>query len=188
MGKGILFVISGPSGVGKGTVLKELMGKVPDVVYSVSATTRPPRQGEKDGKDYFFLSAEEFKKGIAENKWLEWARVHNSYYGTPRLFVEQKLHEGHNVILEIDTQGARQVKERCPDAVFIFLTPPSVEDLTKRLEKRGTDSLQDKKIRLRNAIAEMEDAEWYDYCVVNDSVQRAAQEIKEIMDREKGGI
>lgn len=124
MGKGKLFVLSGPSGVGKGTVLDKLLSDFKDVQYSVSATTRKPRPGEKDGVDYFFLSREKFFKMVENNEFIEWAEVHNNYYGTPKIFVDKCLAEGKDVILEIDIQGARQVKKLYPDAIFIFFGSP----------------------------------------------------------------
>ncbi len=187
MKEGKLFILSGPSGVGKGTVLRELLRQRKDLVYSVSATTRPPRPGEVNGKDYFFLTPEDFQKGIEENLWLEWARVHNHLYGTPRDFVEKTLQAGKHIILEIDVQGARQIKKKCPEGVFIFLAPPSLEELAQRLEKRGTDSSQEKEIRLQNALQEMEEQDDYNYIVINDELQETVNRIKRIIcDEERG--
>lgn len=168
--EGILFVVSGPSGVGKGTVIKEVLKVIPDINLSISYTTRPPRKNESNGKDYFFVSEEEFNRMIETGGFLEWARVHGNLYGTPRLWVEEKLKKNEDVLLEIDTQGARQVKKVFPQGVFIFLLPPSVEALLSRLRNRGTESERDIEIRLNNARDECKEWEWYDYVVVNETI------------------
>ncbi len=186
MKEGKLFVLSGPSGVGKGTVLKELLRQKKDIVFSVSATTRAPRPGEIHGRDYFFLKPEEFKKGIEENRYLEWAKVHNHLYGTPRDFVEKTIQSGNHIILDIDVQGAKQIKEKCPSGVFIFLAPPSLEELARRLDKRGTDSCGEKKTRLQNALREIEEKKGFNYVVVNDRLQKAVDQIRKIICQEEG--
>jgi len=168
--EGILFVVSGPSGVGKGTVINEVLKVIPDINLSVSYTTRPPRKNETNGKEYFFVSEEEFDRMINDGEFLEWARVHGNFYGTPRSFIEEKLGKNKDVILEIDTQGARQVKRIFPDGVFIFILPPSIEALLTRLRSRGTDCERDIEIRLRNARDELNEWEWYNYIVVNETV------------------
>ncbi|MGM0410175.1 MAG: guanylate kinase [Bacillota bacterium] len=185
MRKGILFVLSGPSGVGKGTVLDALMEDFREVEYSVSATTRDPRPGEIDGEDYFFISEEKFNKMKEKNKFIESAKVHNNYYGTPKDYVEKSLNEGKDIILEIDIQGAKQVKKKCPEAVFIFLKPPSLEELKNRLSKRDTENEKNKKIRLKNAKKEIDEISEYDYSILNDKVENAVEKLKTIILKEK---
>ncbi|MGM0414499.1 MAG: guanylate kinase [Bacillota bacterium] len=185
MSKGILFVLSGPSGVGKGTVLDRVFEQYQDVEYSVSMTTREPRPGEVDGEDYFFVSTSEFKKYKDNDGFIESACVHGNFYGTPKKFVKEALKEGRDIILEIDINGARQVRKNFEDAVYIFLTPPSFDELKNRLIKRDSESKADLEIRLRNARSEMSDADDYDYKVVNDKVDSAAERIIEIIEKEK---
>lgn len=185
MSKGILFVLSGPSGVGKGTVLDRVFDQYQDVEYSVSMTTREPRPGEVDGEDYFFVSTSEFKKYKDNDGFIESACVHGNFYGTPKKFVKEALKEGRDIILEIDINGARQVRKNFEDAVYIFLTPPSFDELKNRLIKRDSESKADLEIRLRNARSEMSDADDYDYKVVNDKVDSAAERIIEIIEKEK---
>lgn len=185
MSKGILFVLSGPSGVGKGTVLDRVFDQYQDVEYSVSMTTREPRPGEVDGEDYFFVSTSEFKKCKDNDGFIESACVHGNFYGTPKKFVKEALKEGRDIILEIDINGARQVRKNFEDAVYIFLTPPSFDELKNRLIKRDSESKADLEIRLRNARSEMSDADDYDYKVVNDKVDSAAERIIEIIEKEK---
>jgi len=181
MNKGILFVLSGPSGVGKNTVLDALFKEYDGVSYSVSATTREAREGEVEGEDYFFISEEEFKNIEKKNGFIECALVHGHYYGTPKKFVDEKLESGEDIILEIDTQGAKQVREKYPDAVYIFLLPPSLEELKNRLDKRDTEDTKNKSIRIKNARAELKEVHKYDYEVVNDSLEDAVREIKKII-------
>ncbi|MGP3777772.1 guanylate kinase [Halanaerobium saccharolyticum] len=185
MSKGILFVLSGPSGVGKNTVLDELFKNFEGVSYSVSATTRERREGEVEGEDYFFISEAEFKEIEAEDGFIESAVVHGHYYGTPKKFVDQKLDEGEDIILEIDTQGAKQVREKYPEAVYIFLVPPSLEELENRLDKRGSESDKSKNLRLKNARQELKEVHKYDYEVINDSLSDAVREIKKIIIKEQ---
>lgn len=185
MSEGILFVLSGPSGVGKGTVLDRLFENYNGVNYSVSMTTREPRQGEVEGEDYFFVSDEKFQEILARDGFIESARVHGNYYGTPRSYVKETLARGEDIILEIDIQGANQVREIFPDAVFIFLMPPSLEALSRRLEKRGTESRKSRDVRLENARAEMAEAEKYDHVVLNDELDQAVAKLKEIIEKEK---
>jgi guanylate kinase len=180
--KGLLVVISGPSGVGKGTVRQALFSmKGHNLVYSVSMTTRKPRPGEVDGIDYFFISEEEFKERIKQNAFLEYANFVGNYYGTPQEKVEQQLDEGHEVVLEIEVQGALQVKAKRPDAVFIFIAPPSMIDLEHRLVHRGTENDNTIRERLEKARREIKLAPEYDYIVINDEVNNAADRIMAII-------
>lgn len=183
--KGLLLVLSGPSGAGKGTVCRALVRNEPSLRLSVSATTRPPRPGEVDRVDYFFLDSEMFNKMIKDGELLEYAEVYNNYYGTPLPFVKESLKEGRDIILEIDIQGALQVKEKYPEAVLIFITPPSAFDLKKRLFFRGADAPEVIEKRLRCASAEMKLAERYDYIVINDEVKMAVEQIRAIITAEK---
>lgn len=185
MKKGFLLVISGPSGVGKGTVLHDLMNTQENLVYSVSATTRKKRDGEIEGVSYFYLNHDEFKKMIAEDKFLEYAQVHNNYYGTPKEFVEKKINEGKIVILEIDVQGALNIKKNTDNGVFIFLAPPSLKELKKRIVGRGTETDEDIKIRMNNAKKELEYIKDYDYIVINDHLNSAITSVNEIINAEK---
>ena len=185
MHKGMLLVISGPSGVGKGTVCRALMNKIPALKLSVSVTTRKAREGEKDGVHYFFRTEEEFKKMIESGQFLEYACVFNkSYYGTPKKYVEDQLKSGNHVVLEIDVQGAMQVIKNYPDAVTIFIVPPSLEILKQRLVCRGTESSEMIQARLATADREMLLMDHYDYVVVNDVLDVAASQVKTIIQAE----
>ena len=179
--KGCLFVISGPSGAGKGTVCDRIRELLPQAVFSVSATTRPPRNGEKDGEHYFFVSRSRFEQMINDGALLEYDRHFGNYYGTPKKFVVERLCEGKDVILEIDVAGALQVKENYPDCRLIFLAPPSIEALKERLKKRNSES--DEQIAERLARVENETANLnrYDYVVINDRLDKAVEEIIEIL-------
>ncbi|EEI87011.1 guanylate kinase [Anaerococcus lactolyticus] len=185
MKKGFLLVISGPSGVGKGTVLHDLMNTQTNLVYSVSATTRKKRDGEIEGVSYFYLNHDEFEKMIEEDKFLEYAHVHNNYYGTPKEFVEKKINEGKIVILEIDVQGALNIKKNTDNGVFIFLAPPSLKELKKRIVGRGTETDEDIKIRMNNAKKELQHIKDYDYIVINDHLNSAITSVNEIINAEK---
>ncbi|WP_188454444.1 guanylate kinase [Virgibacillus oceani] len=182
--KGILFVLSGPSGVGKGTVRKELFEQDTDLRYSISMTTRNIRPGETDGVDYFYKTKEEFETLIDQNQLLEYAQYVNNYYGTPREYVEKTLAEGHDVFLEIEVQGALQVKENFPEGVFIFLFPPSLEELKNRIVSRGTETEDLVINRLKAARDEIEMMDAYDYVVVNDRVDHAVEKVQSIIQSE----
>ncbi len=175
--KGRLIVYSGPSGVGKGTVIKEAMKKEPSLVMSISATTRSPREGEEDGVNYFFITKEQFEKKIEANEMLEYAQYNGNFYGTPKDFVRQKLEEGKNVVLEIEVQGALQIREKMPEALLIFLMPPSFEELKERLVGRHTETKEQIKGRLCAAKREMKEAVKYDFIVINDKVEKASLDI-----------
>lgn len=180
--RGLLIVLSGPSGVGKGTVRKAIFESDDnDFQYSISMTTRQMRPGEVDGVDYFFRSKEEFEELIAKGEMLEYAEYVGNYYGTPLSYVEETLAQGKDVFLEIEVQGAKQVKEKVPDGVFIFLTPPDLEELRSRIVGRGTDSIDVIDERMRVAKEEIEMMALYDYAVVNDEVPKAVKRIKEII-------
>lgn len=183
--KGLLIVVSGPSGSGKGTVLNKLFSLRNGIFYSVSATTREPRPGEIEGKNYFFLSKEEFTRQIASGNMLEHAQYCGNYYGTPRIAVEERLNRGDDVILEIDVQGAAKIRQSCPDSVSIFLMPPSLAELEKRLKSRGTESEEKIRNRLATAKAEIDARENYDYIVINDVISTAAKKISSIITAEK---
>ena len=185
MRKGLLIVISGASGTGKGTVCKKILADSPEVAYSVSATTRKPRAGEVDGKEYYFLSVEQFKTWIAEEKFLEYAEVYGNFYGTPLNKIEERLNLGDDILLEIDVQGALNVKQKCPDGVYIFLLPPSLEELKRRIEGRGTENPESLSRRLKNAVAEIKIGLNYDYVVVNDTIDNAAAQILAILTAER---
>lgn len=185
MKRGNLLVLSGPSGVGKGTVLDKLLTNFDQVEYSISATTRKPRQGELDGRDYFFMEEDNFFKKVEKKEFIEWAKVHNNYYGTPHDYVESILEQGKDIILEIDIQGAKQVRETYPEAIFIFLTPPSLEELEQRLDRRGSEDEKNKAIRLKNARDELKEQRYYNYQIVNDKLMEAVNKLKSIIIAEK---
>lgn len=183
--KGILIVVSGFSGAGKGTLMKELLKNYPgQYTLSISATTRQPRDGEAHGREYFFITKEEFEKMIAEDQLIEYARYVDNYYGTPRAYVEQKLEEGKDVILEIEIQGAMKVKEAFPETVLLFVTTPTACELKNRLTGRGTESEAVIDSRLRRAVEEADGMDRYDYLVVNDDLEICTRELHNIIQGE----
>ena len=187
MSKGKLLVLSGPSGVGKGTVVAELQKIRDDVCFSVSATTRAPRPGEEDGVSYFFVTKETFEQMIEQNELLEYAKFVDNYYGTPRAYVEQKLEEGMNVVLDIEVQGARNITREYPDAVSVYMIPPTYQELERRLRGRGTENEKQIQGRLKTAIQEAKAADFYRYIIVNNNLNEAVNELNAIITAEKSG-
>lgn len=183
--KGVLIVISGPSGAGKGTICKKLIEKNKNIYLSVSATTRSPREGEIDGVNYYFITKEEFERRVKENGFIEYAEVHGNFYGTPRVNVDKMLEEGKDVILEIDIQGALQVKENFKEGVFIFILPPSMEELKRRIIKRGSETEESLMTRFKNAYKEINYVSKYNYAVVNDTLELAVSKVEAIIAAEK---
>ena len=182
--RGKLIVVSGPSGAGKSTVVFKVMEQRGDVCFSVSVTTRSPRPGELDGREYFFIDHERFQEMVDRNELLEHATYVSNSYGTPRRYVEEKLNAGFNVVLDIEVQGARQVSEKMPDAVKIFIAPPSLEELERRLTGRGTESPEVVRGRLERARQEYLEADFYDYLIINDDAGHAASELNAIITAE----
>ena len=179
--QGILVVVSGFSGAGKGTLMKELLKRYDNYALSVSATTRQPREGEKDGEDYFFVNREYFQQMIEEGRLVEYAQYVNHYYGTPRDYVEKKMAGGKDVILEIEIQGALKVKKRFPDALLIFVTPPSAGELRRRLVGRGTETIEVINARLRRAAEEASGMEAYDYLLINDEIDACVEQMHQLI-------
>lgn len=187
--KGNLLVISGPSGTGKGTVCRRLLAARPEIAYSISATTRAPREGEQNGREYWFLSKEEFQQMIAQNRLLEWAEVYGNYYGTPADKVREMLDSGRDVLLEIDTQGALNVQKMfLKEGTFIFLLPPSLAELERRIRGRGTETEEAIKRRLRAAIDEIPRGNNYDYIITNDTVEDVVEKIGHIIEAERCAV
>ena len=186
--KGRLFIISAPSGTGKGSVIKNILEKNPELVYSISATTRRPRAGEKDGIDYFFVSHKVFEKMISDNEFLEYALYIGEYYGTPKTFINKNVEKGRDVILEVEVQGAKQVMDAVPNAVSIFISPPDMHELARRLQGRGTDSDGAQTARLKRAEQEMEEIDIYDHIVINESISKAAEDILNIINNCKNEV
>ncbi|MBQ3447672.1 MAG: guanylate kinase [Synergistaceae bacterium] len=181
MKTGKLYVLSGPSGVGKGTLREHALKDAPNLRYSISCTTRKPREGETDGVEYRFISREKFTEDIAQGLFLEYAHVHEDYYGTLKADVMNELESGHDVLLEIDVQGALQVKEKMPGAVMIFVAPPSIDVLEHRLRGRGTEAAGSLSVRLSNAMKELALKDEYDYVIVNDDLDAACDELRKIV-------
>ena len=179
--KGILIVVSGFSGAGKGTLMKALLNKYDNYALSISATTRNPREGEVDGREYFFKTTEEFEKMIAKDELIEYAKYVNNYYGTPRAYVEEQLASGKDVILEIEIQGALKVKEKFPETLLLFVTPPSADILRGRLIGRGTETMEVIESRMRRAAEEAEGMDAYDYLIINDDLEVCVREMHRII-------
>ena len=182
--KGKLLVISGPSGAGKSTVVFKAIEGRSDVCFSTSVTTRAPRPGEVDGREYFFIDFKRFHEMVENDELLEHAEYVTNCYGTPRAYVEQRMAEGMNVLLDIEVQGARQVRKKMPDAVLVFIAPPSIEELERRLRGRGTDTEAAIEGRLIRARQEFQEADFYDYLIVNDDVEKAAAKLNAIIEAE----
>lgn len=182
--KGILIVVSGFSGAGKGTIMKEVMKQYDNYALSISATTRSPRAGEENGREYFFRTVEEFEKMIAKDELIEYAKYVDNYYGTPRPYVEEQLEAGKDVILEIEIQGALKVKEKFPETLLLFVTPPNAVELRNRLVGRGTETMEVIDSRMKRAGEEAEGMDKYDYLIVNDDLQEAVEELHSIIQGE----
>ncbi|MBS3731696.1 MAG: guanylate kinase [Desulfobacterales bacterium] len=180
--KGCLFILSAPSGTGKSTLCKRILSRFPDMRYSVSYTTRPPRTGETEGADYHFISREEFERRIREGRWAEWAEVHGNYYGTSADLLEADLTAGHDILLDIDVNGARQIREKFPESVAVFIMPPSMEVLRHRLEKRSSDPPEVIAGRLKAAEEEIACSSEYTHVIINDELETAAAELIELIE------
>lgn len=183
--KGLLIVVTGPSAVGKGTICHALRQETPNLHFSVSCTTRKIRPGEVHGKDYFFITEEEFQRQAEAGELLEWAQVYANFYGTPRQYVDEMIEAGHDIILDIDMQGARRVRDMYPGSVFVFVIPPSMEALRQRIAARGTESEESVRLRLQQAPKWIEEGLTYDYVVVNDELRHAVGHLKWIIEAEK---
>lgn len=179
--RGSLFIVSAPSGAGKTTLCRKLVSSLPNLKFSVSYTTRQPRQGEVDDRDYTFISREDFRVMADRGEFIEWVEVHGELYGTSRKRLEELMDSGNDVILDIDTQGAIQIKEKCKEGIYIFVLPPSLEILEKRLEKRMTDSKEEIEKRLKVAVSEIKTFPQYDYVIINDIVEDALKEFEAII-------
>ncbi|SFH51299.1 guanylate kinase [Tindallia magadiensis] len=185
---GLLMVISGPSGTGKGTLVKHLLKRNNNIQLSVSATTRDPRPGEVDEVNYFFLTKDDFEKKLENGEFLEHAEVYGNYYGTPKAFVEKQLKKGNNVLLEIDILGAMQIREKFEEAVFLFIIPPSLEELQRRIERRGTETPEQMSKRMNSSLEEIKELKKYDYVILNDEVEKATTLIESIIDSELASV
>ncbi len=176
-----MFIVSAPSGTGKTTLCRAMTQIFPDLYCSVSFTTRPPRTGDVEGKDYYFISSEGFQKMIAREEFAEWAEIYGYFYGTSRILLEKIKEEGKDVILDIDGQGARQLRMKKMQGIFIFLLPPSIDELERRLSHRRTEEREAREERMKKAKAELAEARWYDYLVINDQLEKAKEELKAIL-------
>lgn len=183
--KGKVIVISAPSGTGKTTVCRKLLEQNPDIVFSVSYTTRQKRSSEIDGKDYHFVSENKFKQLVKQNKFVEWAKVHNHYYGTPKQPLLKAINSGNDILLDIDVQGGKNIKKIFPDGIFIFLLPPSWSDLKQRIIHRGQDNIKEIKLRLKNVVKELKYVKYYDYVVINDKLDTTIKIISDIIKSNK---
>lgn len=179
--EGVLFVISAPSGAGKTTLCKEIIDKFPNLRHSVSYTTRTPRNGEVHGRDYFFVGQDEFSRMVESHEFAEWAEVHGNFYGTSLFTLNQCRSQGIDLILDIDCQGAQQLKGRFDGGVYIFILPPSIAELRRRLDSRSSDTEEVIERRINNAAAEIKEARWYDYIIVNDRFSEAAEQLKSVL-------
>ena len=186
--KGLLFVVSGPSGAGKGTICKALLNKNDQIKLSVSATTRKPRNGEVHGVNYFFIEKEEFTKMIENGEFLEYAQIYDNFYGTPKAAIIECLEKGQDVILEIEMQGARQIKEVYPEGVFIFVLPPSLEELKSRIVGRGTETQEEIEKRFSCAFEEINQIVNYDYFIVNEDIEKSVSDVEAIICAEKNKV
>ena len=186
--KGILFVVSSPSGGGKGTLIQRVLSSVPDLSYSVSYTTRNPRPGEMNGREYFFVSPQDFRQMVEDNEFLEWAYVHGKMYGTSRAQVANEIDCGRDIILEVDVQGAASVRKLISDAASVFILPPSFKVLRERLVARGTDSEEELELRLRNAPEELKDYSTFDYVIINDDIERASAQLASVVYAERARL
>lgn len=180
---GRLFILSAPSGAGKTTLRNAILERFPEMIYSVSYTTRMPRPGEKNGRDYYFIKKEDFEKKIKKNQWAEWAEVHGNYYGTPAEFLDKRLAMGFEILLEIDVQGAILILKRYPESITIFIMPPSLKILKQRLEQRGADSKEIIENRLLNAEKELAQKDIYHHIIVNDQLPKAVREIVSVIEK-----
>jgi len=185
MSPGLLIVVSGPAGVGKGTVVSLARERDRDVIFSVSATSRSPRPGEIDGRNYFFVTRERFEEMIQENDLLEWVEYCGNYYGTPKAYVKTELEKGRNVLLEIDVEGANNIKKQYPECILVFIMPPSLEELRNRITKRGTESPEVIESRLARAEKEMKYSVLYDHIIVNQTIEEAAEQFLKIIRKER---
>lgn len=186
--EGILVVVSGPSGTGKSTIVKEFISRNPQVQLSVSATTRRIRPGEEEGENYFFITEEMFLKKLKNDAFLEHAEVYGNHYGTPKKFVDEKLSQGSDVLLEIDTEGAMQVREKFSKGVFVFIVPPSIEELHRRINSRGTETAEEVEKRLNSSLEEITMLINYDYVVMNEKIADAVQLLESILCAEKASV